>query len=310
MKKNRIKNYLINNGIRFRDNSEIGEFLTMRVGGKVGFIIFIDSNRELIDLLKFLHPLEENHILIGGGSNIIFPDQADNLIVLINNTSDISHIDTHTLKVNSGLKNSDFLEYCKKNRIHGFEFLAGIPGTIGGATAVNAGAFGNSISENIVGGDIFSEKGNLNYTKKEFFNFRYRNSRFKYGKDIILNIYLRFECGDKTLIKKRINEIIKLRTEKHPPYSTFTAGCFFKNPEVDGEKLSAGKLIESCDLRKYETKKVKMSEKHSNFLVNRGTAGFSDIEAFGKKVQETVKEKDGILLEREVIFVSPSGKKF
>ena len=101
-----------------------------------------------------------------------------------------------------------------------------------------------------------------------------------------------------------------MRTDKHPPYSSFTAGCFFKNPEVDGKKISAGKLIEECNLKGYEKDEVMISEKHSNFLVNKGAAVFSDIEELGIKIQKTEKKKNGISLEREVIFVSPDGDKF
>jgi len=308
--KMKIKNYLIDKGIKFHSDHKIGEYLTMHIGGKVGFIIFSQTNEELIDILQFLHPLKQKVILIGGGSNIIFPDSCDSLIVLINRASGISRIEKNILKVDTGLKNTEFLEYCKKENINGFEFLAGIPGTIGGATAVNAGAFGNSISDKITGGDIFTEGGNIEYKEKNFFDFEYRNSRFKFGNDIILNIYLEFETGKKELIREKINEIIRLRTKKHPPYSAFTAGCFFKNPEVNGQKLSAGRIIESCDLKGYDAGNVMVSDKHSNFLVNKGHAVFSEIESLGEKIQETVKQMDGILLEREVIFVSPEGKKF
>lgn len=306
----KIKNYLIDNKIRFLVDSAIGDFLTMRVGGKVGFIIFTDSNGELTDVLDLLFPLKQKCVLIGGGSNIVFPDSGDELIVIINNSSEIKMEKQNTIRVNTGLKNTDFLEYCKKNNIAGFEFLAGIPGTLGGATAVNAGAFGKSISDNITGGDIFTDDGKFEYKDKDFFNFEYRNSRFKYGKDIIINIYLKYEQGNKTSIKNSINEIVKLRTEKHPPYSSFTAGCFFKNPEVEGKKISAGKLIENCEMKGYETDEAMISDKHSNFIVNKGSAGFSDIEKLGRKIQEIVKKNKGISLEREVIFVSPDGEKY
>ena len=207
-----IKNYLIDNEISFSNDAKIGKFLTMRVGGIVGFIIFVDSNKELADLLKFLFPLKQKYILIGGGSNIIFSDSCNDLIVIINNSSEIIQVDRNILKVDSGLKNTEFLEYCKKNNIAGFEFLAGIPGTLGGATAVNAGAFGKSISDKITGGDIFTVDGRLEYKETDFFNFEYRNSRFKYGNDIILNIYLKYETGKKDSIREEINKIIKLRT--------------------------------------------------------------------------------------------------
>ncbi|MEN8223227.1 MAG: UDP-N-acetylmuramate dehydrogenase [Acidobacteriota bacterium] len=308
--KKAINDYLSTENINFLSDHDISEFLTMRVGGKVGFIIFTNSSAELSTVLGFLYNIKKQFIIIGGGSNIIFPDNGTDLIVIRNTSSAISVTEDNFLKVNTGIKNTDFLEYCREHNISGFEFLAGIPGTIGGATAVNAGAFGNSISDRVHGGDIFTENGNTEFKNREYFDFKYRNSRFKYGNDIIINIYLRYTTGDSKVIKDKMNEIIKLRIEKHPPYSAYTAGCFFKNPEINGKKISAGKLIEDCNLKGHDTGSAKVSEKHSNFIVNKGNAGFSDIKNLGIRIQNAVNKENGILLEREVIFVSPEGKKF
>ncbi len=310
MKKRVVEQFLMENKLSFHKNFKIGKFLSMKVGGKVGYIIFTESNRDLTNLLIFLNSIGTDYILIGGGTNIIFPDSCTELIVIINRCSDISKESGNLLKVNSGVRNSVFLEYCKKSEISGFEFLAGIPGTLGGAAAVNAGAFGKSISEKIKGGDIFTFKGDVEYKELSFFDFEYRNSKFKYGKDIILNIYLKFDIGEKKTIRDEIERIHLLRREKHPPYSEHSAGCFFKNPLINGKKISAGKLIDDCKLRGYETKTTKISSKHSNFIVNRGTAAFSDIESLEKIIADTVKMRSGIQLEREVIFVSPEGKKY
>ncbi len=308
--KKKISDYLTSKKINFLSDHIIGEFLTMHVGGRVGFIIFTNNINELFPLLEFLNSIKKKTIIIGGGSNIVFPDNGTELAVIINTSSEINLMGKNILKVNTGMKNTDFLQYCKENSIRGFEFLAGIPGTLGGATAVNAGAFGNSISDLIQGGDIFCDNGRTEFKKREYFDFTYRNSRFKYGSEIILNIYLKFQKGNNKEIKERIDEVVKLRLEKHPPYSAYTAGCFFKNPEVNGRKISAGKLIEDCHLKGYDAGSVKISEKHSNFIINKGDAGFIDIEELGKKIQAAVNKENGIILEREVIFVSPEGDKF
>ncbi len=308
--KKKINDFLTSEKIEFLVDHRISEFLTMHVGGKVGFIICTKSINEISQVLEFFHKIKKKIIVIGGGSNIVFPDNGQDIVVIKNTASEISLKDNNILKVNTGVKNTDFLDYCKENNISGFEFLAGIPGTIGGATAVNAGAFGNSISDMIFGGDIFTEDGRTGFKNIEYFDFTYRNSRFKFGKDIILNVYLKFKKGNSKTIKESISKIIKLRLEKHPPYSAYTAGCFFKNPEINGRTVSAGKLIEDCRMKGHDTGEVKISEKHSNFIVNKGNAGFTDIEQLGEKIQEAVKKENGIMLEREVIFVSPEGNKF
>jgi len=308
--KKKINDFLLGRNMNFLRDHQIRELLTIHVGGKVGFIIFTDSRDQLLELLFFLHAIGKNFILIGGGSNIIFPDHGSELVVIINRSGHIKILDENKLRIDSGLKNSDFLEFCRKNGISGFEFLAGIPGTMGGAAAVNAGAFGLSVSDRVLGGEIFTANGTMEYREHPFFGFVYRNSRFKFGTDVIISIDLTYSKGDRDDIEKKVRETVKLRHDKHPSYSSFTAGCFFKNPEVNGKKLSAGKLIEQCRLKAYDTGPAMISRKHSNFIVNKGDASFSDIEALGKKVQAAVKKQNGIELEREVIFVSPDGVKY
>ena len=171
--KKRTENFLTENNIRILKNSSINKFLTLNIGGKVSLIIFTENNSDLLKILKYLFSNDQNYILIGGGSNIIFPDSATDLIVIVNRTSSIEKQGEDIVKVNSGLKNSVFLDFCKKNSLSGFEFLAGIPGTIGGATAVNAGAYGKSISDLIIGADIFTNEGEFKFVEHDFFKFEY-----------------------------------------------------------------------------------------------------------------------------------------
>lgn len=308
--KSKINDFLLSRGMNFLRDHHISEFLTIHVGGKVGFIIFTDTRVQLLDLLTFLHSIGQNHVLLGGGSNIVFPDQGKELVVIINRAGQIKILNENTLRIDSGVKNSDFLEFCRKNSISGFEFLAGIPGTMGGAAAVNAGAFGFSISDRVLGGEIFTSGGRNDYFDNKFFGFVYRNSKFKFGSDVIITIDLKYSKGNSEDIERKVRETVRLRHEKHPSYSSFTAGCFFKNPVMDGKKVSAGKLIEQCRMKGYDSGPAMISGKHSNFIVNKGNARFTDIEDLGEKIQKVVMAENGIELEREVIFVSPDGEKY
>ncbi len=305
-----IETFLSKNNIDYLTDSPINKFLTIHIGGKVSQIIFTDTNSNLRKTVEFLFSNKINFIVIGGGSNIVFPDSAPDLTVIINRTSEVNLMDGNIVKVNSGLKNSVYLDFCKKNSLAGFEFLAGIPGSIGGAVAVNAGAYGKSISKFITGADIFSKDGEFKYVTNNYFNFEYRNSSLKYGNDVLINIYMKYNHGSETVIRQEIDEIVKQRIKNHPPYSSYTAGCFFKNPVCKGEKISAGKLIEECNLKGIEDNNITVSKEHANFIVNNGLANFSDIKHIEEKVQKTVLKKKGVKLEREVIFVSPEGKKY
>lgn len=307
---NNIEIFLRSGGFVYKKDSSIKDFLTIKIGGKVKFIVLVNSYKKLLELIIKLHHEGINFIILGGGSNTIFPDKDLNIVTIINQTSDILKMGNRIIKVNGGILNNVFLKYCKKEGIAGFEFLSGIPGTLGGAVAVNAGAFGHSISDYIVNGEIFTEKGEIKILKKNYFEFSYRNSKFKFGKDVILNVFLKYNLGDSTEIDKKIKEIFSLRTSKHPPYSDYSSGCFFKNPVVNGKKISAGKLIEDADFKGYSEKNIKISEIHSNFLINRGNSSFSEIKKIENKIKRCVKDKSGILLDREVIYISPEGEKY
>ncbi len=305
-----IDKYLNENEIDYKKNSEIKPFLTIRVGGKVSYIITVYSYDKLKALLQYLNNAGEKFILLGGGSNIVFPDNSNNIIVIINKTSGISIQTKNVIKVDSGITNKALLKFCSQNGIGGLEFLSGIPGTIGGATAVNAGAFGDSISDFLLKAEIFTNSGNVVLCERKYFQFKYRNSIFKYGNEVILNIYLMFNNAENKDIKDKADEILKSRIERHPSYSSFTSGCFFKNPVIKGKKISAGKLIENSNLKGYKMKNISISEKHSNFIINNGNASFKEIKDIEKKIMGKIYENNGITMEREVIFISPEGNKY
>ncbi len=305
-----LETFLISNNYSYKKDYSVKEFLSIRIGGKAALIITVYKSEKLIKLIKELGKNNTPFILLGGGSNTLFPDKYIDIPVIINKTSKIVKESEKILKVNSGISNSSFLKFCKENCIDGFEFLSGIPGTIGGAVAVNAGAFGKSISDYLIKGEILTFNGDFTFYDKEDFKFSYRNSVFKFGKDVILNVFLEYTIGDCLEIKNKIGDILNERISKHPPYSDLSAGCFFKNPLVDGEKISAGKLIEDAQLKGHTEKNLKISEYHSNFLINMGNSSFSEVRIIEKKIKKFVKDKSGITLEREVIFISPEGEKY
>ncbi len=305
-----LKEFLVERNIEFYQHQEIKPFTTIKIGGKVQNIIVITNLCSLEELLVFLHHHNQSFVLLGGGSNVIFPDQAKELIVIINRSCDISKIDHQTLKVNSGITNSDLLSWSIDHQVGGLEFLAGIPGSIGGAAAVNAGAFGRAMADILARAEIFTKKGERKTVGKDYFRFTYRDSIFKFSDEVILNLYLNFHEEDSAEIRKAVGAALKYRKKNHPSSQKYTAGCFFKNPTIDNQKISAGKLIENTGLKGFTYKNLFISQAHGNFLINQGEATFAEISLFAEDIRQQVYKKQGILLEREVIYISPQGKKY
>jgi UDP-N-acetylmuramate dehydrogenase len=283
----------------------------MDVGGEAPVIAVVHNDAHLKDLLVFLHKEDIQFVLLGGGSNVIFADSfsVPDLTVIANRTSNIEISGPNLVKVNSGVLNSALMAWNIMNGIGGMDFLAGIPGTIGGAAAVNAGAFGQSISTILKQAEIVDKDGNVRMVDNDYFEFQYRNSKFKYGDEVIINVFLEFVPEPTNQVKEKVNARITYRKEKHPCSTNRSAGCFFKNPIIEGQKTSAGKLIEQTGFKGkiYET--LRVAKAHANFIINKGTATFSDIQALEQEIVKSVASQQGITLEREVIYITPNGQK-
>lgn len=295
--------------IKYFKNKNIKGYTTIKIGGKVSLIIIINTYSKLIELILKVKKQKYPFILLGGGSNVVFPDNNSKLVVIINKTSNITRLSGNLIKINSGVTIKNLTKWCVGNKIGDLEFLSGIPGTIGGATAVNAGAFGKSVSDNLEKAEILTEKGEIKIVDKKYFRFEYRNSIFKYGKEVILNVFLQYINQNENKIKEKITSHIRHRKQSHPSYKCFTAGCFFKNPVKNNKRISAGKIIEDSRLKGFHDNNLLMSEKHSNFLINKGNASFRDLIDFENNITQEILKSEGIKLEREVIYITSDGEK-
>jgi UDP-N-acetylmuramate dehydrogenase len=308
----KLNQYLEERKIEYYPNQQIKSYVSMGIGGKVKNIIIVHTLPDLKELLFFINTHHYTFILLGGGTNVIFTDADYPLVVIINRTSQMVKLqDTHMVKVNSGVLNKDFLTWAIEHGVGGMDFLAGIPGTIGGAAAVNAGSFGQSISMVLEKAEIFrTGTREIITVDKEYFKFEYRNSIFKYGSDVILDIFLTYTDSDSEKIREKIKEKLRYRKEKHPPQKARTAGCFFKNPIIHNKRISAGQLIEKSGFKGTTYNQLEISDIHANFIINKGSGSFENIVSLEKKIVQTVQEKKEIKLEREVIYISPKGEKY
>jgi UDP-N-acetylmuramate dehydrogenase len=142
------------------------------------------------------------------------------------------------------------------------------------------------------------------------FGFRYRDSNFKLGNETLLALRLRHEPGSSEAIAARTREHLEYRVSRHPSYRLASAGCFFKNPQVGGAKMPAGKIIEESGLKNATQGALAVAAEHANFLLNRGGGTFADLRQLEERIRAAVAARTGIVLEREVIYVTPDGRKY
>jgi UDP-N-acetylmuramate dehydrogenase len=302
--------------IAFSENAAIGPHLYFKIGGTVSLLIPCNSAAQLAAVTQEVIAGKLPYLVIGGGSNIAFGDGPTRVAVLLaqsataGSAAAVRLLDGRTLEVECGVRNQPFLSWCAAQGAGGFEFLSGIPGTLGGAAAVNAGAFGRSMADVLLGADILDAGGGKRAVDADDFGFSYRDSRFKFGKDILLSLRLAFRPESEAAISKKIRENLEYRLARHPSYRLASAGCFFKNPLRGGVKSSAGKIIEECGLKDMTVGGMSVAAEHGNFLLNRGQASFADLQLLEKQIRSAVVARTGVVLEREVIYVAADGSKY
>lgn len=306
--------WLLRRRIPFSENAAIGPHLYFKIGGTVSLLVTCTSAAQLAAVMKKVIAGRLPYLVIGGGSNIAFGDGLTRVVVLLAQAAGsavpLKLLDGRSLQVESGVRNRPFLSWCAANGAGGLEFLSGIPGTLGGAAAVNAGAFGRSLADVLLGADIIDSRGKVRAVDSGYFGFAYRDSHFKFGKDTLLSLRLQFNPEDDAVIAKKIRENLEYRLARHPSYGLASAGCFFKNPLLRGVKSSAGKIIEECGLKNMTVGGLSVAAEHGNFLLNRGHASFEDLQRLEKEIKSAVAARRGVVLEREVIYVSEDGEKY
>ena len=303
-------------------NENMKKYTTFRVGGNADILIKVKDVKELMHCIKVADKYYLPVTIIGNGSNILVKDSGiSGLVIKIE--FDKIEIDKQQkfaiVTVGAGVKLMKLAQDLLNNGISGFEFASGIPGTIGGAVKMNAGAYGTEMKDIIVStkclelkkdnkpvrknniddieitepGSNIDENNIVELNNKEQ-EFRYRNSVFSNKKYIVLETTLKLPYGNKDEIKARMEEFSKLRKEKQPDLPS--AGSTFKR----GEDFITAKLIDECGLKGYKIGGAQVSEKHAGFIVNTGNATAEDIIDLIDYVKKVVYEKTGKKVELEV----------
>lgn len=295
-----LKNLNINNSNIFL-NEPMKKYTSFKVGGPAECLIKVETQNEIQEVLKFVNKNKIPFTIIGNGTNILVSDNGIKGIVLkinINKLKITELNNTIEIIVGAGFKLSILAQELLKKNISGFEELSGIPGTIGGAIKMNAGAHGREFKDIVENVKVMDYKGNIKNLNKKDLKFSYRHSIFLEENYIILEAKLRLEKGIKEQIKNKMNQYKNYRKEKQP-IEYPSAGSTFKR----GEDFITAKLIDEAGLKGYKIGDAEVSTKHAGFIINIGNATSKDILALIEYVKNTIKEKfkKEIELEIEVI---------
>ena len=279
-------------------NEDMSKHTSFKIGGKAECYIKIEKIEELQEVLKLSNNNKIPLTIIGNGTNILVKDNGIKGIVAKINIKNIEMAENNIVKVGAGNSLAEIAQILKKNELSGFEELAGIPGTIGGAIRMNAGAHGKEIKDVILRATAIDYEGNIRQFTNPEMQFEYRNSIFSKEKYIILEAELQLQKGNREEIAAKMQEYAAWRKEKQP-LEYPNAGSTFKR----GEGFITAALIDRCGLKGHTIGGAQISNKHAGFIVNTGNATAKDVLELVEVAKKQVLEKFGheIQLEIEVI---------
>ena len=277
------------------------------VGGIADAVVWPERTEELSRIIHFLWQFQIPFIPIGNGTNLIVKDGGfKGTVISMLGMNSISLVDRGPeqvlLRAGAGATLSEIVLLSEKKSLSGMEFCAGIPGSVGGAVKMNAGAWGNEIKDVIETVELMIISGEILESRKDDLKFAYRNLDISEG-TIIVGASFLLARGIEEQIHSRINEILGKRKDRHP-LEYRNAGSVFKNPNGG---IPAGRIIDEVGLKGIQIGNAKISEKHGNFIVNLGNAKASDVIALIDMIKTKVKKERGITLQTEVMIVGEDG---
>jgi UDP-N-acetylmuramate dehydrogenase len=272
--------------------------VSWRAGGNAKCYFLPADVEDLSTLLASL-PADENILWLGLGSNTLVRDAGfDGTVIALQGVmNELERLDDDRIYVGAGVTASKLARYCAKQNLVGAEFFAGIPGLVGGALAMNAGAFGGETWRTVVSVETIDREGNRHKRNADEYQVGYRSVNGP-ADEWFTAATLQFEQGDGSTASANIKQLLARRAQTQPTGAA-SCGSVFTNPEND----YAARLIESCGLKACRIGGAVVSDKHANFIINDGNASADDIESLIKYIQKTVLKQHGIELQTEVQIV-------
>lgn len=293
-----LKKFLADNAINYLENESLKNHTTFKVGGKADVLAMPDEEKQLSELIKYLKNENIKYYILGKGSNVIFNDEGFKGVIV--KTCGIAKIEINEniIKASLGVPLASLCKTALDKGLSGIEFCYGIPGNVGGAVYMNAGAYGGEISDSIIEIGYLDEQLTKQTISSKNAKFDYRHSIFQEKDWIITDVTFNLKVEDKIKMKDFMEEILRKRTDKQP-LDKPSAGSSFKRPQG----YFAAALIEECGLKGMSVGGAQVSEKHAGFIINKGNATCKDILQLADNVEKIVYEKTGVKLEKEMIIV-------
>ena len=282
-------------------NEPMSRHTSLKVGGPADFFAVPENVEDLQSLVRQLSVAGVSWLTVGSGYNLLVRDGGiRGVVISLERFTGISREGAHSIRVEAGVENLTVVRFAQKHGLGGIGFISGIPGTVGGAVRMNAGAYGEGILQRAQCLTIL-RKGEVREFCIDELDFGYRRLSLETG-DILLAVLLRLELRDPESTEEEIRKDLALRRDKHN-VGFPSAGSFFKNPPGQ----AAWRLIDEAGLRGVQVGGAQVSELHSNFLINRGGATASDFLELAAMVKSAVFASSGTMLEEEVRIVGEAG---
>ncbi len=309
---------LYNNLKEFGDvktNVPFSKLTTFALGGPAQYLVEVKDTQKLVDLLNFVTQSGVNFFILGGGSNLLMPDDGVEGVTIKVLNNKIETVDPTTIMAEAGAQLGAVVNMAFKNNLGGFEWGVGIPGTVGGAVRGNAGAFGKDIAHTISKAEIW-RNGEVLILDNAQCQFGYRESLFKFNGDVVLRTWFELQPSNRQDIMTKVQEYMKHRTGRYPHKPS--AGSFFKNvklakwpgdikalPELFQQRgtVPAGWITEQLNLKGTQIGGARISDEHGNFIVNYENAKQSEVLQLVEMMKEKAYNKFGVELEEEVEIV-------
>lgn len=282
-----------------KENEPMKSHTSFKIGGMADVFVSPTTKEQLVDAIRICKENKVPYYIIGNGSNLLVSDKGFRgvIIEVSKNLSQI-HRKDNTITAQAGALLARIAKTAESAELTGFEFAHGIPGTLGGAVTMNAGAYDGEIKNVILQAEVINEKGEIQILTKEELELGYRTSIVQKKGYIVLEATIELQPGHKEEISAKMKDFAGRRRDKQP-LEYPSAGSTFKRPVGH----FAGKLIMDSDLRGYQVGKAQVSEKHCGFVINQGGATFEEVMKVIEHVQEVVRKKFDVELEPEVRII-------
>ena len=294
-----IRDLAEKHGFSYTEQEPLSKHTTFKIGGNADMFVSVNNVEELKAVVTACNENDIPMFIIGNGSNLLVSDEGMRCVV-VTLDGEFKNItfEENTITCGAGAILSKLCTFALSNSLKGLEFAYGIPGTVGGAAYMNAGAYGGEMKDVVKSVTHITRKGEIVTLPLSELDLSYRHSIYKTTDDIIISVTFELETGDADEIKEKMNDFMTRRKTKQP-LEYPSAGSVFKRPEGN----FAGTLIEQCGLKGKTIGGAQVSEKHAGFIINIGDATCDDVLNLISFVQDTVKEQTGYYLEREIIHI-------